>query len=398
VIGNPPYDVLEKERGVEDWPHQDLLYYLRSYAKYAPCLGGKLNLYRPFIIAALCVVKAHGYYGQIIPMSFMGDVSLANTRRHVMSLSRLLSIIAFPQKDDERRRIFREAKLSTCVPIISRQHQNEDFRFVVRTYPWNSFDDRFLESSQTVDDLTTIDPDYIPIPTCSQEEIDLAVRLHKNSIRLRDVADINRGEINQTIYRKFISSNPSHRPLLKGVEIRMFGFNKSLSQGEREFFDEASYERRHHPMEPIKRRIATQRITGVDELRRLVCAVSENRAYFAHSNSIVPHQEKEMLFIAGLLNSTLLNWRFSLTSTNNNVGTNELEMLPYPKTVGASQMRIISSLVQSLQRMEAASTKMIVQSEEYKQLDNEIYSLYEISSDEGRIIERATWMVTSSGS
>ncbi len=35
-----------------------------------------------------------------------------------------------------------------------------------------------------------------------------------------------------------------------------------------------------------------------------------------------------MNYLLGLLNSKLFQWRFKLTGTNNNVGTNELEALP----------------------------------------------------------------------
>ena len=80
---------------------------------------------------------------------------------------------------------------------------------------------------------------------------------------------------------------------------------------------------------PPKERISLQRITGVDEERRLVGSISANRAYFADStNSIAPKKKGITLCLLGLLNSNLLNWRFSLTSTNNNLGTNELEVLP----------------------------------------------------------------------
>jgi hypothetical protein len=75
-----------------------------------------------------------------------------------------------------------------------------------------------------------------------------------------------------------------------------------------------------------------------------------------------------------------------LTSTNNNVGTNELEVLPVPKTMKEHQKRKIIALVQRLQRIKAKSTKAIAQSDEYKQLNDEIYALYEMSKDEIKLI------------
>ncbi|MBK7667724.1 MAG: hypothetical protein IPJ32_10515 [Sphingobacteriaceae bacterium] len=81
-------------------------------------------------------------------------------------------------------------------------------------------------------------------------------------------------------------------------------------------------------------RIATQRITGVDERLRLVATIIQPKAYFADSTNSL-HLAKEskynIKYILGLLNSKLFQWRFKLTSTNNNVGTNELNALPIKK-------------------------------------------------------------------
>ncbi|WP_371682288.1 TaqI-like C-terminal specificity domain-containing protein [Micromonospora sp. WMMA2032] len=78
--------------------------------------------------------------------------------------------------------------------------------------------------------------------------------------------------------------------------------------------------------------MATQRITGVDERQRIVAAVIEEPMYFADSTNSVRASNEEVYslhYLAALLNSDLFQWRFRLTSTNNNVGTNELESLPF---------------------------------------------------------------------
>ena len=389
IIGNPPYDVLEKERGLDETPHAELLGYLKQYSLYATCLGGKLNLYRPFIIRSLQLLTADGHYSQILPMSFMGDVSLANTRSYVASEHTISSVVAFPQKDDPNRRVFEEAKLSTCIPVIKQEHPDDDTHFSVRVLPWNSFDDTSMDSDLSLKDLKAIDPDNLPIPGATQPEIDLAVRLHTTTVRLRDVAFVTRGEINQTIFRRFITSDSSHRPLLKGVEVRMFGFNKVLSQGHREYFNEGSYEKKHPAKRPPKQRIATQRITGIDENRRLVCAVASNGAYFADStNSIAPSDGYNIHLLVGVLNSTLLNWRFSLTSTNNNVGTNELDVLPFPRVIDESISRKIVSLVSRLREADFTKTSHVVKSVMFDELDSLVFKLYGLDDMNVKIIRK----------
>lgn len=104
-----------------------------------------------------------------------------------------------------------------------------------------------------------------------------------------DLVSVTRGEINQTIYRKFITNNPGHKRLVKGVEIARYQVRERLSQGQQEWLDESAFLKVNSPREVIHRkRIATQRITGVDERLRIVCTIIPQSAYFADStNSIV---------------------------------------------------------------------------------------------------------------
>ena len=67
VIGNPPYDVLEKERGGASWPHALLAEYLAYRQDYDPAEGGKLNLYRIFLVQAIGLTRPSGMFGMIVP-------------------------------------------------------------------------------------------------------------------------------------------------------------------------------------------------------------------------------------------------------------------------------------------------------------------------------------------
>lgn len=80
VIGNPPYDVLEKDRGKSSWPHNALSDYVRLASEYEPALGGKTNMFRFFIVRSLTLTKIGGRYGMIVPLSLLADISTAKTR------------------------------------------------------------------------------------------------------------------------------------------------------------------------------------------------------------------------------------------------------------------------------------------------------------------------------
>ncbi|HQU93932.1 MAG TPA: N-6 DNA methylase, partial [Pyrinomonadaceae bacterium] len=71
IVGNPPYDVLEKDRGEESTPHSVLSRYVRQKPTYSDALGGKLNLFRFFIVRSTMLTRENGYTGLIVPLALI---------------------------------------------------------------------------------------------------------------------------------------------------------------------------------------------------------------------------------------------------------------------------------------------------------------------------------------
>lgn len=151
-----------------------------------------------------------------------------------------------------------------------------------------------------------------------------------------------------------------------------------------------------------------QRITGVDERRRVVATVAGPDWFFADStNSVVIAQEcpYALEYILALLNSKLFQWRFNVTSTNNNVGTNELSGLPVrdvqrdDKDDMESYNVIVSAVRGALragEKQERAISERAKQSAESSLretidlIDTEISKLYGLTHDEIEIVEAAS--------
>ena len=250
------------------------------------------------------------------------------------------SFDCFPQKDNPARRVFKRAKLSTVVVTGTKTAKQVSGAspINIRVFPGNDFHEQAIENRITVADCSLLDPDSSPIPLVDETEWDLCKRIHSDPSvrRLADLTDsyaVTRGEINQTTYRRYISTAADgNARLLKGVEVGAFEVRATLSQGQRKWLDQQKLIK-DHPRKAARpdRRIAMQRITGVDERQRLVSAIVTEPIWFADSmNSISLHKDAalDLDYLAALLNSDLMQWRFRLTSTNNNVGTNELLALP----------------------------------------------------------------------
>ncbi|MGO8928044.1 MAG: Eco57I restriction-modification methylase domain-containing protein [Limisphaerales bacterium] len=415
VIGNPPYDVMEKERGASSWPHTALTEYGKTREEYAPAFGGKLNLFRFFVVQSLRLSKRNGRIGMIVPMALLADISCAATRKHLVLSTTDLEADCFPQKDNANRRVFKNAKLSTVVLSATKAVTltRASAGLTVRVYPWNSFKDSYRKCSLRLEDITLLDPQNLPIPLVSEDQWRICRKLHgsqqvKALGQMKDF-EVNRGEINQTIYRDFITDNPRMARLLKGVEVGRFQLRDELKQGCREWFDEKRFLTKNNP-KPIvgARRIATQRITGVDERLRVVATIVEPPTYFADStNSIVRTTDSPYQFeyLLGLLNSKLFQWRFKLTSTNNNVGTNELNAMPIRlldfsnPTEKSHHDRMVNlvhhmlALHQSLLTAKTPQEKTALERQITAvdaQIDRLVYDLYGLTADEINLVKGAT--------
>lgn len=281
----------------------------------------------------------------------------------------------------------------------------------VHVYPWDSFDDPRREVTIRLSDSALLDPDTLPIPLTDEANWEVCKKTHSapGVVRLAqvDAFTVTRGEINQTIYRDFIVSDSGKTRLLKGVEVGPYKLNEQLSQGEREWLDEARFLSKHSRRAVVdQRRIATQRITGVDERLRLVATMVEPPMYFADStNSIVladPDSGYRLEYLLCLLNSTLYQWRFKLTSTNNNVGTNELDSMPI-RTIdfsvrddadghdelaklGERVLRLNVRLASAALPQERTALERRIEAAA-REIDQQVYALFRLSAADANVIE-----------
>ncbi|KKL52008.1 hypothetical protein LCGC14_2289780, partial [marine sediment metagenome] len=113
----------------------------------------------------------------------------------------------------------------------------------------------------------------------------------------------------------------------------------------------------------------------------------------------------DLRYLLGLLNSAMFQWRFKITSTNNNVGTNELESMPIriidPQNRGDMKcqermVQLVQEVLSLNERLTGAKTnhqKTVIQRQietTDRQIDRLVYELYGLSDDEIRLVEEAT--------
>jgi hypothetical protein len=231
IVGNPPYDVLASEELGYDVSN-DLRFY-ESSDTYEPAIRGKKNLYKLFICRGAALISRTGKISFIVPMALLGDDQSAGVRKMLLEKSGLSAIEAFPQKDDSNNRVFPEAKLSTAIFVVRANPDKTQFR--VRTHPGRYLDENSPTLEIAPHDVLAFDPENATIPSCTQDDWKLVVRLvaQEKMRRMGEIATSFQGEVNETNERArgALTSNPSAPLVLRGANICMYAVREA-SQGE----------------------------------------------------------------------------------------------------------------------------------------------------------------------
>ncbi len=340
VIGNPPYDVLSELESGRDLAA--FRAFIQTDTTYTPSLGGKNNLYKLFVCRALDLLADRGYLGFITPMAILGDLQAAELRRALISQGTFTIIEAFPQKDDPKRRIFKEAKLSTAAFIYQKCSAPlaDSGVFTSRVHPGREIEEDSPQLQMTRREIPLYDPSNCTMISCSQTDLDLAVRIMQTGRmkRMSDSVTSFQGEINEKTDgdRDFLSTDSNDGPLvLRGSNICLYAA-RNASQGDNLFLrlnEIVSSKSGSMKLQHIKeRRVGFQRSAPQNNFRRIIaCQIAPNNpcfdtvSYIPESRSLIPLQ-----LLVAMLNSKLLEWYFLLGSTNSKVNEYQFVNLPFP--------------------------------------------------------------------
>ena len=391
IIANPPYGLLNKKQNqkISIETNSDFTDYLKDSIEYKSAITGMLNIYKFFILRGFKLLKQKGFFIQIFPLAFACDSSLKELRKFVFDNYSIIDIEAFPERDSTRRRVFEHAKVSVCIVSALRQtNKNNSFnlrkndnKFVDETIPMTKLD---LNIINELDENLTI-------PLASAKDIDLIRKIRKISQPLSSIAHCYTGEIDISINAQYITDNPQDSEMIKGAIIDRYLKRNEMSQGEIQFLNSSKYlsevkaeKAQHHNYE----RIVMQGLTGVNERHRLKMTIIPAGIYCANSVNYLNFSEPvNKKYILGLLNSSLLDYIFKISSTNSNVNGYEVDNLPIiiaPEYIQNDIESIVNKLLEEKQKADCSN----ILCEQYeKEINQIIYNLYNLTDSEINIIE-----------
>lgn len=165
VIGNPPYGLFNKKqnKGESIIVAPQVLEVYKTAIEYIPARGGMLNIFRLFIIKSVRLLCKGGVFSEIFPLAYTCDISAAKTREFVFQECRIISLEMFPERDNPKKRVFENAKMSVCI-LTMLKVKSYDYRFNMRVNRERYIEDYKETSYISLSQIRMIDPIYQSIP------------------------------------------------------------------------------------------------------------------------------------------------------------------------------------------------------------------------------------------
>lgn len=385
VIGNPPYGLINKRQNKSESisVNSEVLDLFKKSDKFKPAQGGMLNIFRLFVVQSVCLLKENGFFSEIFPLSFACDISAHKLRRFVLTNCSIISLEAFPERDNPQKRVFENAKMSVCIlNMYNRKDPSCSFSLRINK-------DKHIDTSAEIgllsyEDIERMDSQYLTIPLSDSISLELVKRVFAKANRFSEFGKCNTGEIDMTFCKDAFTKNCADMRMIRGANIDRYVVKDAMSQGETFYLNKTIL----NSIKDIdwelytKPRIVMQGITGVNEKIRLKMAISENAFCANSANYCVFYGDEDIHYFLGLLNSKLLNFIFKQFSTNSNVNGYEVDNLPIIK----ERDNIISEKVKQLYQENDESVRYEIE----KQIDKRIFQLYGLTYEDVLIVDPKT--------
>lgn len=389
VIGNPPYEILKAEQNKEKNRLKKLLLYDSAFE-------GELNYFKLFMCKSMSLLKENGLLSFIFQYSFLGDKTCSKIRNLALKKNRIIEIEAFPERDDQKKRVFESAKMSVCTLLLKKEN--------IKEYSFNLslWKDKFKKegfatifSSDEINDFN-----FSKIPTTTQKELQLLKKIMKNPncIRLENFSSNHDGEVHRSQHKSYYTNIPKKNCLkmYNGASIQKWFLTDKISQGEIKYVYKEKILKDFPNSEKFRsfknERLCFQGITGINEKVRIKAALLKKNYFLEGSGRylkiLIDKIDYKSLLI--IFNSSLINWFFKKFNTNSGVKTHEVNDFPIFIKLNQNQKK---KLIHQFEKLEKIDIKNKLDSNFFKKFENEndkiIYEIYGLNQQEIKIVENS---------
>lgn len=323
IVSNPPYLVLKPtKKSTSDYSGKiaSLASSIRSCGRYPLSTEGMLNLYQICIERMLEMLKEGGKLGVICPSTLFADSSATRLRKHLILHNKIAEIEYFPEKPP----LFDNVAQATTIFYLEKGGSTSDL----------DIQDSNRRMRINIEAIRSLFPQKLELPFLAQIEWDILEKLSKFT-KLKNLPGVRnrRGELDLTSYSRFITTRPTRHRLVRGNMIGAHGISDSAHEYVKtEFLSQKSADFLKYDF--MHERIACQQISNAGQRRRLKFVWCRVDDILGNSCNYISADHETLSKLIILLNSSLLNWRFKATSSNNHINNYELDELPVADLAG----------------------------------------------------------------
>ena len=401
IVMNPPYERLkpnlaeflrerlltgEREIHMENFSKykerlEEDVRYFRDSGEYQLSNRYTLDTHRLFIERTLQLSHDGSKIGFIVPSTILGDLSSHQLRSSLIRENNLRTVDDFP----ETSRLFEGVTQAVSVITLERGGNTTSF---LAQFGLNDLDEAKSRNHIRVQagKIENAVGPSLSIPQVNKVGWKLLSKLHKQpSISSLNGLSVKRGELDLTLNKDCITSDVTDFRLIRGSNISRYSlFNRRGTKNE--FVDIERLRKKlgtsSRAAHIVRDRIACQQVSNRTQRWRLKFASVPPNIVLANScNYLVDDSlsdRSRRLFLLGVLNSELMNWRFSLTNTNNHVSTRELSQLPIADLETSTSQNIYSLLVDEVRQFNAERPS--------PKIEALIFALYGFSNNEAKAV------------
>ena len=326
----------------------------------------------------------------IIPYGILTDTTSVKLRKYIFENHSLFKVEAFPERDNTKRRVFEDVKMSTAILLTSIKKNVDTFDIGISYTRQIQQGNRASFNSTK---LIKLNPALAQIPLTDSNSFDLLLKIYGNDniVKLGTISPCLTGEVDMTFGKNALTQNPKEKSLIKGVQIDRYIHKtkqEDISQGDIEYINPVKFEKIYtgKKLDDIKsNRIVLQGLTGVNEKYRLKATLINCNYYLANlCNYILKPSNIDLEIILAWLNSSLFNFVFKAKSTSSNVNGYEVNDLPFIINVKNDTLKnIVCNILKQKRTDLYADTKALE-----KEIDDVIYQLFDLNNQEIKIIEK----------
>lgn len=329
VVTNPPYKNLKAEKGhyssISDWEADKDKYEqvsrlsIRDF-KYSTT--GTLNIYKLFVEEIVeRYLAPNGVSSLLIPSSILSDKSCTLLRTRILETCDIKSIRLIPESSS-----YVTSSQALCAILFHKGCSTQEIR-LDGAFNGDTKNGTTVSINDVIDKKTG---NAILVLSNSEYQIRQKMMLHPTIGELDYIMNL-RGELDITLNKKAIVEFETPYRFYRG---RNIGFYNLVDTDPIEYATSDFVNSTAKNKYIIAPRLICQQVVNMSKKKRISFAVAPSNCVLGNSCnfiSILPNDDDvDIYFLLGILNSSLIEWFFKLTSSNNHINNYEIDNFPIP--------------------------------------------------------------------